>query len=160
MTAIDASSEQRAALARELQWLAGILPLGNGSEIFDGVADDRVAAIVATALLGLPSQAADEAITRALAAVGLQRGVDRAFYYELNETTASLTLAHEWHAPTVRPMNMSWPMPALVSLPPSVSATALVPLPAFEIERPWSVRTLPAPLVAGAVGELPPTVHV
>jgi len=104
MTAIDASSEQRAALARELQWLAGILPLGNGSEIFDGVADDRVAAIVATALLGLPSQAADEAITRALAAVGLQRGVDRAFYYELNETTASLTLAHEWHAPTVRPM--------------------------------------------------------
>ncbi len=107
MTAIDASSEQReqrAALARELQWLAGILPLGNGSEIFDGVADDRVAAIVATALLGLPSQAADEAITRALAAVGLQRGVDRAFYYELNETTASLALAHEWHAPTVRPM--------------------------------------------------------
>ena len=30
--------------------------------------------------------AADEAITRALAAVGLQRGVDRAFYYELDET--------------------------------------------------------------------------
>jgi len=104
MTAIDASSEHRAALARELQWLAGILPLGSGSEIFDGVADDRVAAIVATALLGLPSQAADEAIRRALAAVGLQRGVDRAFYYELNEAAGTLALAHEWHAPTLRPM--------------------------------------------------------
>ena len=35
MTAIDASGEQRAALARELQWLASILPLGNGNERYD-----------------------------------------------------------------------------------------------------------------------------
>ncbi len=85
MTAIDASIDQRDALARELQWLASILPLGNGNERYDDVGDDRVAAIVATALLGLPSQFADEAISRALAAVGPQRGVDRAFYYELDE---------------------------------------------------------------------------
>ena len=66
MTAIDASSDDRAALARELQWLGSMLPLGDGREIHDGVADDRVAAIVATALLALPSRVADEAITRAL----------------------------------------------------------------------------------------------
>ncbi len=104
MTAIDTSGEQRAALARELQWLAGILPLGGGTHIFDTVSDDRVAAIVATALLGLPSRAADEAITRALAAVGLQRGVDRAFYYELDETARTLALTHEWHAAGMRAM--------------------------------------------------------
>jgi len=116
MTAIDASNdnEHRAALSRELQWLAGILPLGNGSELFEGVADDRVAAIVATALLGLPSQAADEAITRSLAAVGLQRGVDRVFYYELDQTSRTLLLAHEWHTAAVRPMK---PRPHFARMP-------------------------------------------
>ena len=94
MTAIDASNDHRHALARELQWLASILPLGNGNERYDDVGDDRVAAIVATALLGLPSQAADEAVERALAAVGLQRGVDRAFYYQLDEDAGTLALTH------------------------------------------------------------------
>src|SRR5262245_66522158 len=103
-TAIDASGEQRTALARELQWLAGILPLGNGSEHYDHVSDERVAAIVATALLGLPSQAAEEAITRALAAVGRQRGVDRAFYYELDEAAGILTLTYEWSTDGLRPL--------------------------------------------------------
>src|SRR5580765_2286434 len=97
--AMDADREQRGALARELQWLAAILPLGNGAELFDAVGDDRVAAIVATALLGLPSQAADEAVPRALAAVGLQRGVDRVYYYELDEAAGTLALTHEWHRP-------------------------------------------------------------
>src|SRR5215468_3193242 len=114
ITAMDAAREQRAALARELQWLAGILPLGNGTELFDAVADDRVAAIVATALLGLPSPAADEAITRALAAVGLQRGVDRAYYYQLDEAAGSLALTHEWHTPSLRPMK---PLPQFASMP-------------------------------------------
>jgi PAS domain S-box-containing protein len=104
MTAIDASIDQRDALARELQWLASILPLGTGNERYDDVGDDRVAAIVATALLGLPSQVADEAISRALAAVGLQRGVDRAFYYELDEIAGALALTHEWHAAHLRAM--------------------------------------------------------
>jgi formate hydrogenlyase transcriptional activator len=104
MLAVDGEGEQRAALARELQWLAAILPLGNGTDLFDDVGDDRVAAIVATALLGLPSQAVDEAIPRALAAVGLQRGVDRVYYYELDEAAATLSLAHEWNTPSLRPM--------------------------------------------------------
>ena len=104
MTAIDASIDQRDALARELQWLASILPLGTGNERYDDVDDDRVAAIVATALLGLPAQFADEAISRALAAVGLQRGVDRAFYYELDESAGALALTHEWHAAHLRAM--------------------------------------------------------
>ena len=114
MTAIDASGEQRAALARELQWLAGILPLGNETDFFTHVADDRVAAIVATALLGLPSRAADEAISRALAAVGLQRGVDRAFYYALDDTAGTLALTHEWHAPHLRAMK---PVPRFAQMP-------------------------------------------
>jgi formate hydrogenlyase transcriptional activator len=114
MMATDESNEQQAALARELHWLAGLLPLGNGTELFDGVADDRVAAIVATALLGLPSQAADEAITRALAAIGLQRGIDRAFYYQLDEAAGLLALTHEWHTPALRPMK---PLPHFASMP-------------------------------------------
>ena len=50
MTAIDASTDHRAALAHELQWLASILPLGSGTDLYDCVDDDRVAAIIATAL--------------------------------------------------------------------------------------------------------------
>jgi formate hydrogenlyase transcriptional activator len=100
----DRKPEQRAALARELQWLAAMLPLGTNNDNFARVDDDRVAAIVATALLGLPSKAVDEAITRALAAVGLQRNVDRAFYYQLDNDAGVLTLTHEWHAPELRAM--------------------------------------------------------
>jgi PAS domain S-box-containing protein len=127
MTAIDAShlNEQRNTLARELQWLAGILPIGSGSEAYEHVTDDRVAAIVATALLGLPSRVADEAITRAFAAVGLQRGVDRAFYYELDEAAGTLALAHEWHAPSVNPMKpvAKFASIALEVLPPPFLAS-------------------------------------
>src|SRR5262245_48240768 len=97
MIAVDPDRERPAPAARELQWLAGILPLGDGNDLFEAVADDRVAAIVATALLGLPSRVADEAIARALAAVGLQRGVDRVYYYDLDEAGGELALAHEWH---------------------------------------------------------------
>ena len=100
----DSKPERRAALARELQWLAAMLPLGTSNDNFARVDDDRVAAIVATALLGLPSKAVDEAITRALAAVGLQRDVDRAFYYQLDDKAGVLTLTHEWHAPELRAM--------------------------------------------------------
>jgi PAS domain S-box-containing protein len=120
MTAIDASTDHRAALAHELQWLASILPLGSGTDLYDCVDDDRVAAIVATALLGLPSRFADEAIDRALAAVGLQRGVDRAFYYELNEAAGTLAMTHEWHAAHVRSMKN---LPQYARLPLDVLPT-------------------------------------
>jgi PAS domain S-box-containing protein len=103
----SASTEaRRVALGVELQWLAGLTPFGGGAPLADDglIADDRVAAIVATALLALPSNAVDEPITRALAAVGLQRGVDRAFYYRLESEARALVLTHEWHEPGMRPL--------------------------------------------------------
>ena len=139
MTAIDVTSddsrEARSALVRELQWLAGILPLGNGNEFFDHVGDDRVAAIVATALLGLPSRVADEAISRALAAVGLQRGVDRAFYYELDERAGTLSLTHEWCAAHLRGMKAR---PEFASMP-----LAILPPPFLANLRRGGVVRIP-----------------
>jgi formate hydrogenlyase transcriptional activator len=135
MTAIDASGEQRAALAHELQWLASMLPLGNGSELLDAVSDDRVAAILATALLGIPSSAVDEAITRALAAAGLQRGVDRAFYYQLDEAAGTLSLTHEWHAPALRAMK---PLPQYAAM-----RVDLLPQPFLTSLRRGGVLRIP-----------------
>ena len=94
MTAAD----RREALARELTRLSGIAtPAGF-------ITDDRVAAVVATALLSLPSEGSDDVIRRALAAVSLQRDVERAFYYRLNEPAGAIELTHEWHAPGMRPL--------------------------------------------------------
>jgi PAS domain S-box-containing protein len=135
MTALDAEGEQRVALAQELQWLAGILPLGSGNEIFEAVTDDRVAAIVATALLGLPSPAADEAIARALAAVGLQRGVDRAFYYQLDEGARTLALTHEWHSSELGSMK---PRAKFASMPMDI-----LPAPFLESLRRGGVVRVP-----------------
>jgi PAS domain S-box-containing protein len=123
MTAIDVSPDRRTALSRQLQWLAAMLPLGNAGDNFDRIDDDRVAAIVATALLGLPSRAVDEAITRALAAVGLQRGVDRAFYYQLDDDDGVLTLTHEWYADGLRAMK---DIPRFARLPLDVLPPPLV----------------------------------
>ena len=71
--------ERHEALSRVLTSLAGVPPSA------DDISDDRVAAIVATGLLTLPTTAIDEVIRQSLAAVGLQRGVDRAYYYRLDE---------------------------------------------------------------------------
>jgi PAS domain S-box-containing protein len=135
IVAMDAEGQQRLALAQELQWLAGILPLGSGNEIFEAVADDRVAAIVATALLGLPSRAADEAIARALAAVGLQRGVDRAFYYQLDEAARTLALTHEWHTAELGSMK---PRAKFASMPLDI-----LPPPFLESLRRGGVVRVP-----------------
>ena len=78
------------------------------------VPNDRVAALVATSLLRAAPEAIDETITNAFADVGLHRGVDRAYYYRLDESEAALELTHEWHAPGLRPMLA---VPALVRLP-------------------------------------------
>jgi PAS domain S-box-containing protein len=83
------------ALSRVLTSLAGVPPSA------DDVSDDRVAAIVATGLLTLPTTAIDEVIRQSLAAVGLQRGVDRAYYYRLDEAAGTIELTHEWHTPEV-----------------------------------------------------------
>jgi PAS domain S-box-containing protein len=92
------AEERRAALAQVLTSLTGAPPLGAD------VGDEGVAAIVATGLLTLPSAGLDEVIRHALAAVGLQRGVDRAYYYRVDEAAALLELTHEWHAPELRPL--------------------------------------------------------
>jgi len=92
--------ERRAALARELQWLGGVAPItGEETAPSSPVDDGRVAAVVATALLALPTDAVDEAIRRALAAVGLQRDVERAFYYRLDADDGAFSLTHDWHRP-------------------------------------------------------------
>jgi PAS domain S-box-containing protein len=85
--------ERHEALSRVLTSLAGVPPSA------DDISDDRVSAIVATGLLTLPTSAIDEVIRQALAAVGLQRGVDRAYYYRLDEASGTIELTHEWHAP-------------------------------------------------------------
>jgi PAS domain S-box-containing protein len=94
-------SERGAALARELRWLESLLPVPT-AEAAAPSGHDRISAIVATALLALPSEAVDEAISHALAAIGLQRGVDRAFYYRLDEGAKALVLTHEWAGPEIR----------------------------------------------------------
>jgi len=99
-----ARSTPRAALAEELAWLAALMPGERSFGPSDAIGDDRVAAIVATALLALPFDKADEAIARSMAAVGLQRGVDRVFYYRLDEIANDVTLTHEWQIEGVRPL--------------------------------------------------------
>jgi formate hydrogenlyase transcriptional activator len=90
------ATERQKALARVLTSLAGVPPST------DDVSDDRVAAIVATGLLTLPGTGIDEVIRQALAAVGLQRGVDRAYYYRLDEAAGAIELTHEWFTPELR----------------------------------------------------------
>jgi formate hydrogenlyase transcriptional activator len=90
------SKERQQALARVLTSLAGVPPAT------DEIRDDRVAAIVATGLLTLPGAGIDEVIRQALAAVGLQRGVDRAYYYRLDEAAGVIELTHEWCPPELR----------------------------------------------------------
>ena len=110
--------ERRELLARELTRLAG-MPPGTGE-----ISDDRVAAMVATGLLTLPSSALDELIRHALAAVGLQRGVDRAYYYRLDEAAGSIALTHEWHAPGLTPLGAvsKYAQMPMALLPPSFLA--------------------------------------
>ncbi len=111
-------AERRQALCRELTRLAGTPPMA------DEIGDDRVAAIVATGLLTLPTTGIDEVIRRALAAVGLQRGVDRAYYSRLDEAAGAIELTHEWHVPAVSPLgNMpKYARMPLELLPPSFLA--------------------------------------
>jgi formate hydrogenlyase transcriptional activator len=92
------AAERREALSRVLTSLAGMPPTATD------ISDDRVAAIVATGLLTLPTTGIDDVIRQALAAVGLQRNVDRAYYYRLDETAGQLELTHEWHAPELGPL--------------------------------------------------------
>jgi PAS domain S-box-containing protein len=65
---------------------------------------DRVAALVATELLRAPPDAIDETIEGALARVGRQCAIDRAYYYRLDDEAGAFALTHEWHAASLTPM--------------------------------------------------------
>jgi formate hydrogenlyase transcriptional activator len=112
------AEERRAALAQVLTSLTGAPPSAADSS------DDAVAAIVATGLLTLPTSGLDEVIRQALAAVGLQRSVERAYYYRLDETASLLELTHEWHMPELRPLgdHPRYARMTLELLPPSFLA--------------------------------------
>jgi PAS domain S-box-containing protein len=97
--------------------------------------DDRIAAILATGLLGLPFEAMDEGVNRALAVLGIHLEVDRAFYYRADEAAGRLTMTHEWASPGVRPMK---PLPEFSDLP-----IALIPAAFLGRLRHGTVLRLP-----------------
>src|ERR1700690_2484870 len=84
--------------------------------------DDRVAAIVATGLLGLPSAAIEEGVDRAMAVAGRQRGVERVFYYRLDRAAGQLHLTHEWFTDGLSAMKGK---PEYARVPASVLPPAL-----------------------------------
>jgi PAS domain S-box-containing protein len=79
-----------------LAWFLSASGAGDRSDERRPLNDDRLAAIVATGLSGLPIASVPEGVDRALALMGHQRGVERAFYYRLDATAGELELTHEW----------------------------------------------------------------
>src|SRR5580704_3904737 len=80
----------------DLAWFLNASGAGDRGEDRRPLNDDRLAAIVATGLSGLPIASVPEGVDRALALVGHQRGVERAFYYRLDAGAGELELTHEW----------------------------------------------------------------
>jgi PAS domain S-box-containing protein len=85
-----------AATDSNLAWFLTASGAGGRTSDRQPLNDDRLAAIVATGLSGLPVASVPEGVDRALALVGHQRGVERAFYYRLDAAAGELELAHEW----------------------------------------------------------------
>jgi PAS domain S-box-containing protein len=104
-----------------------------------GESNDRVAALTATELLRASADAIDETIVRAFAEAGAHRGVDRAYYYRLDEQAGVFELTHEWCAPGLRPMAE---VPACARLPLSI-----LPPPFLDVLRRGA--TLPLPRTRG-----------
>ncbi|HZL21518.1 MAG TPA: sigma 54-interacting transcriptional regulator, partial [Polyangia bacterium] len=90
----DVDGRGGAEMDGDLAWF--LIASGAGERTNDRrpLSDDRLAAIVATGLSGLPIASVPEGVDRALALVGHQRGVERAFYYRLD--AGELELTHEW----------------------------------------------------------------
>ena len=80
----------------DLAWFLNASGAGDRTEDRRPLNDNRLAAIVATGLSGLPIASVPEGVDRALALVGHQRGVERAFYYRLDAGAGELELTHEW----------------------------------------------------------------
>jgi formate hydrogenlyase transcriptional activator len=92
-TDIDHGGAERDA---DLAWFLSASGAGDRTGDRRPLNDDRLAAIVATGLSGLPIASVPEGVDRALALVGHQRGVQRAFYYRLDAGAGELELTHEW----------------------------------------------------------------
>ena len=106
MTAIDASHRRTARRARARAAVARGHPAARERQraLRRMSTDDRVAAIVATALARAARRSvADEAITRALAAVGpAARRRPRLLLRAGRERRGRSRSTHEWHAPSLR----------------------------------------------------------
>jgi formate hydrogenlyase transcriptional activator len=96
MTATNETTSDPTDLSADLAWFLSSPVGGVEGSNRSPLNDDRVAAIVATGLSGLPIAAIEEGVDRALAVVGRRRGVERAFYYRLDTMAAQFHLTHEW----------------------------------------------------------------
>jgi PAS domain S-box-containing protein len=130
------------ALRRHLSWLAGGLAGAVAGPAGGAPGEERVSALVAIGLLGLPARALDEGVERALAAGALRVQALRAVYYRLDEAAGALLLSHEWHADGQPPMKG---VPLYGEVP-----VAAVPPPLFEALRRGA--PLPLPRLEGLFG--------
>jgi PAS domain S-box-containing protein len=130
------------ALRRHLSWLAGGLAGAAAGPAGGALGEDRISALVAIGLLGLPARALDEGVERALAAGALRVRALRAVYYRLDAGSGALLLSHEWHAAGQPPMKG---LPLYGEVP-----VAAVPPPLFEALRRGA--PLPLPRLEGLFG--------
>jgi PAS domain S-box-containing protein len=78
--------------------------VGDSGTVAPPLSRDRVAAVVATELLRVAPDAIDDAVKNALGEVARHVAADRGYYYRLDDAEGAFVLAHEWHAPVLRPM--------------------------------------------------------
>ncbi|HVZ75291.1 MAG TPA: sigma 54-interacting transcriptional regulator [Polyangia bacterium] len=76
--------------------------------------NDHVAALVATELLRAAPEAIGGAVEHAFSQIAHHCGVERAYYYRLDESAGAFLLEHEWHPPERRAMAG---LPQLARLP-------------------------------------------
>jgi len=116
--------------------------------------NDRVAALAATELLRAAPDAIDATITRAFEQIGAQCGVDRVYYYRLDEAAAAFHLTHEWHGPALRSLGG---IPQYARLPlallPEAFLAALRRGGALKLRRTRGVLATPVEDLVSADGD-------
>ncbi len=116
--------------------------------------NDRVAALAATELLRAAPDAIDATITRAFEQIGAQCGVDRVYYYRLEEAEAAFHLTHEWHGPALRSLGG---IPQYARLPlallPEAFLAALRKGGALKLRRTRGVLATPVEDLVSADGD-------
>ena len=116
--------------------------------------NDRVAALAATELLRAAPDAIDATITRAFEQIGARCGVDRVYYYRLDEAEAGFHLTHEWHGPALRSLGG---IPQYARLPlallPEAFLAALREGGALKLRRTRGVLASPVEDLVSADGD-------